>query len=442
MAFEAHRYGPFDALRLELDPRPGCLNLVLAPNGAGKSVLLRAICDLLFGIPARTPMDFRYGYSGMRLMAEAVDAAGKPFAFGRRKGMGNTLIDAAGAELPREVLRPVLGDVDQPLLERLFVLGTERLRAGGEELLASGGALGAALQAAAGGLRDAHKLRGELTELRDRLAPTRANKTRPFYQGLEGLQTAQRTLKQELWRPEEFLAQEKALAAAEAGLAAAREKGRGAAAEILRLERIRAVRPWLAAAEAARGWLAAHPDAPALGAELAPRFQTLRGQLSRAATEHEAALRRRETLAGQLASLLGAPALLAEAERIGLLAEELAGAERAERELPRLEAAQAEAAAALARLLRQLGAEVPPAEAARLIPARAELAAARQLGGAAAGLATALEEAASRQAAAGPRLEAARKALAALPPPASEDRLTALLREVREAGEPAAAAAA
>ncbi|WP_149538592.1 AAA family ATPase [Siccirubricoccus phaeus] len=439
---EAQRYGPFEALRLEFDPRPGCLNLVLAPNGAGKSVLLRAICNLLFGIPARTPMDFRFGYSGMRLAAEAVDAAGRPFAFGRRKGQGNTLVDAAGVELPREALRPVLGEVDQPLLERLFVLGTERLRAGGEELLASGGALGAALQAAAGGLRDAHKLRGELSELRDRLAPTRANRSRPFYQGLDGVQAAQRALKQEIWRPEDWLAQEKSLEAAEAALAEAREAGRAAAAETARLQRIRAARPWLAAAEAARAWLAAHPDAPVLGADLAPRFQALRGALAAAEVERKAALARQAELAGQLAALPEAPELLAAADRITLLAEELAGAERAERELPRLEAAQDAAAAEVAHLLRQLGAALPQAEAARLVPPRAELVAARQACGAAAGLATALAEAATRQAEAAQRLEAARKAVAALPEAAAEDRLPALLREIREAGEPAAAVAA
>src|SRR4051812_33200414 len=158
-AFELQRYGPFERQRLEFDPRPGCLNLVVAPNGAGKTVLLRAICDLLFGIHPQTAMGFRHGYASMRLMAEAVDPAGRPFRFGRRKGQGNTLIDAAGAELPRETLARVLGPVDQPLLERLFVLGTERLRQGGEELLHSGGALGEALQAAAGGLREAHKVK-------------------------------------------------------------------------------------------------------------------------------------------------------------------------------------------------------------------------------------------------------------------------------------------
>ena len=55
------RYGPFETLHLPFDPAPGRLNLIVAPNGYGKSVIRTAISDLLFGIHARTPMDFRFG---------------------------------------------------------------------------------------------------------------------------------------------------------------------------------------------------------------------------------------------------------------------------------------------------------------------------------------------------------------------------------------------
>ena len=82
-----------------LGPGPGRLNRGLGPNGAGKSVLRRAFCDLLFGIPAQTPMGFRFDYPRMRLRAEGLGSDGAPLRFGRRKGQGNTLVDAADAPL-------------------------------------------------------------------------------------------------------------------------------------------------------------------------------------------------------------------------------------------------------------------------------------------------------------------------------------------------------
>jgi len=63
------RYGPFEETALVFDPVPGRINLVLAPNGAGKSVLRQAFHDLLFGIGGQTPMGFRHGYPGMQIAA-------------------------------------------------------------------------------------------------------------------------------------------------------------------------------------------------------------------------------------------------------------------------------------------------------------------------------------------------------------------------------------
>ena len=72
----------------------------MALNRAGKSIIRQAFGDLLFGIHGQIPMGFRFGYNGMKLMAEAIGPDRAPFNFGRRKGQGNTLIDADGTPLP------------------------------------------------------------------------------------------------------------------------------------------------------------------------------------------------------------------------------------------------------------------------------------------------------------------------------------------------------
>src|ERR1700727_1105715 len=94
-----NRYGNFDNERMTFDARPGVLNLLLAPNGSGKSVLRSAFCDLLFGISGQTPMGFRFGYAGMRISADAIATDGERLTFGRRKGQGNTLVDGDGNTL-------------------------------------------------------------------------------------------------------------------------------------------------------------------------------------------------------------------------------------------------------------------------------------------------------------------------------------------------------
>ena len=96
LSLTLENYGIFQAQRIAFDPTPGRINLLIAPNGAGKSILRNAFCDLLFGIHGQSPMGFRYGYGRMRLMAEAIGPNGTPLVFGRRKGQGNTLIGDDG----------------------------------------------------------------------------------------------------------------------------------------------------------------------------------------------------------------------------------------------------------------------------------------------------------------------------------------------------------
>ncbi len=140
-SFTLENYGCFAQARLALDPEPGHVNLVAAPNGSGKTVLRQAFRDLLFGIPGQTKMAFLYGYQGMRLFAEGIDAAGSAFAFGRRKGIGNTLVDAAGISLDPRILAPLIGEADEALFERLFGLDSQLLRSGAEAMLDSGAPL-------------------------------------------------------------------------------------------------------------------------------------------------------------------------------------------------------------------------------------------------------------------------------------------------------------
>ena len=162
-----YRYGNYDAERISFGSAPRTVNILLAPNSAGKSVLRNAFADLLFGIHNQTPMDFRFGYSGMRVTADIVRSDGSRTTFSRRKTRGNIVTGPDDATLDPGFLQGILGGRDRKLLERLFVLDTEGLRGGAADLLESGGDVASALLAAAGGIRQARALKQTLERKRD-----------------------------------------------------------------------------------------------------------------------------------------------------------------------------------------------------------------------------------------------------------------------------------
>src|SRR4051794_29584909 len=130
-AMTLQRYGNYDFERISFSPAPGTVNLLLAPNSAGKSVLRNAVADLLFGIHNQTPMDFRFGYSGMRISADIIRTDQSQTTFSRRKTRGNVVTGADEQAMDPGFLPGILAGRDRRLLERLFVLDTEGLRQGG-----------------------------------------------------------------------------------------------------------------------------------------------------------------------------------------------------------------------------------------------------------------------------------------------------------------------
>lgn len=432
-------YGPFAEAALDLSPEPGCVNLVLAPNGAGKSVLRAAFGDLLFGIGMQTPMGFRHGYGGMQIAAEGVAPDGRRFAFLRRKGKGaGPLLGPDEAPLDPTLLPGLLGGADRPLLERLFALDTALLRAGGAGLLASGGALAEALLQAAGGLRPAQRLGQDIAAARDRLAPTRKASQRPFYEALDQLKSAKDALRGTLLRPAQWRERERVLEEATQRLEAARAAAAEAGATLRRLERVRRLAPALRRHAAAEAWLAAHPGAPLLPADLAGRIQEAREQAAQAERSAGEAARQQQSLAADAEALAPARPWLARAARIAALREAAGAASRAREELPALAQERHDTERQIEDRLDALGFAGGVAGAASLLPAPGLLEKARRLLAEHAPLAEAEREAPRRLERLRAACAEAEAALAALPPPRDASALEGLLAAIRAEGEPAA----
>jgi uncharacterized protein YhaN len=159
------RYGRFTDTVLNFGPAPGDgpdLHIIHGPNEAGKSTLLSAWLDLLFQIPARSPMDFLHDYSTMRIGAElAID--GQPHQVVRVKATKAPLLDSHGNPLPEALLQGGLRGLNRDSYAAMFSLNGQTLIEGGESILASKGDLGQLLFSASAGLAD---LTGRLDGLR------------------------------------------------------------------------------------------------------------------------------------------------------------------------------------------------------------------------------------------------------------------------------------
>lgn len=152
-------FGPFTDLQLSFPATGGDLHVIYGENEAGKSSLLRAIRDLLFGIHGQSPDNFLHDYKNLRLLGEIGNRSGDRLIFQRRKGNKNTLLDEAGNPLADTALLPFLGGVSQSYFSTMFGLGSSELRDGAQQLLKGEGEIGSALfSASLGGTPVQHVL--------------------------------------------------------------------------------------------------------------------------------------------------------------------------------------------------------------------------------------------------------------------------------------------
>ncbi|CAN7689170.1 AAA family ATPase [Rhizobium sp. LjRoot258] len=167
--------------------RNATLHLIYGPNEAGKSSALRSMSDLLFGFPHVARDDHLHDATTLRVGALLSSRNGSELAFRRRRGRKNTLLDNSDDErsLPEDALQPFLGPVDRTVFERAFGLDSDRLRAGGVEMLEHDGEIGSLLFSAASGLTGLSSLRVSLDAEAENIFAQRRSKERLFYQALD-----------------------------------------------------------------------------------------------------------------------------------------------------------------------------------------------------------------------------------------------------------------
>lgn len=373
------RYGALTGRELAFRP-DARLHVVFGRNEAGKTSILSAISDLLFGFPKAKGQDFLHEASTLRICAEIRAKDGATLSFRRRRGNKNTLLsdDEAETALREDALAPFLGSLSREVFERAFGLDSGRLRAGAKEMLKSEGELGSLLFAAATGLVGLSTLKQNLDSQADRIFAPRASKERLFYQILARHDEARRTERESELRATDWKALLASIDELKARQEAVRDKRVAARKRLNRLQMLRQLQPLVSEIDLDLGRLVAFADLadvpPGTSVELSKRLAEA-GQGAEAVTAAELQIEKaKETLA----RIHVDEALSREKDAVYALFAQSGDYAAKQRDLPRIEAERDDYASEIVELARRLG--LPAAdEMERVQPSDAMLSQAREL---------------------------------------------------------------
>jgi chromosome segregation protein len=372
MRFEAlvlDRYGHFTDKCLDLSGHDIRLHIVHGRNEAGKSTILAAIADLLFGFPARTGFNFLHDYESLRLSGTIVSRNGEKLGFKRRKGNARTLRSEADQVLPECTLLPFLGGADRAVFERMFGLDHQRLRDSGRRMMEADGDLGRSLFEAGSGLDGVDQVLGDLEGEIDLIGrPERKSSKKRLWAAADCFIESQRAKRDSALRREEFETAERTLVQAiEAKtrindeLASIRERRN-------RLERSRRTGRILIEIDRLEHELAKIAEVP----DLPPTFEDARRESARklASAEHglELAQTAREVAARELDSIPAERIFTPFASEIAALQDRLGEYTKGIEDEPKLARDIARYDDEIARHVTELGLGFDPAGAEALMP--------------------------------------------------------------------------
>ena len=203
LALELRAFGRFTDAKLDFSE--GGFHVIHGANEAGKSTAMRALTDLLFGIPNRTSDDFLHEARKLRIGGELLSANGARLAVLRRKGNSRTLLDPAGQDLDDAALTPFLGAATRETFETIFRLDHPGLVAGGADLLEGRGNLAQSLFQAAAGITGLRRALSALEEEAGDLFKPNASRPR-VNRALTDYENARRVSRDAALRPAEWSA--------------------------------------------------------------------------------------------------------------------------------------------------------------------------------------------------------------------------------------------
>lgn len=436
-------FGPFTDATLDFAASPAHLHLIYGPNEAGKSAALRAMTDLRFGIPLRSPDDFLHPSNRLRIAGVFTDDGGEPVGLVRRKGRGQTLSRfnvATGQPDPGPVSREhelaLTGGLERSEFEAMFGLNHLRLRDGGNLLLKGEGELGSALFEASAGTRGIAALLAALDDdAKVLFNPHARTQNAVINEARRQFDEHRRILREAQTRPADWQALHRAHEAAKDALSEAE-----GALEALRrreneLTELRTVEPLLREHDRTLAELEALADVPNLAEDARPQRQAAEQALRRAQQDLEEAGNELARCAAALGALVIEPLVLEHSDAIERLAAGVEGAARGRIEVQQQQTLIVRIESELAVSAARLATGHEPDEILRAVPSSADRVAldghllqSSRLGERLDGLrqrAQALDEA----------LKPEEEQAPALPDPAARQALAVALRDAQSLGD-------
>ena len=448
------RYGRFTDHGLDFGPAPPDgpdLHIVYGPNEAGKSTLLNAWLDLVYGIEERSRYDFLHPKPALRVAAR-IEIAGRVHEIARIKRRTATLIGPDGDALEEGLLAGALSGVGREAYRAMFSLDDATIESGGEAILESRGELGEMLFAASAGTAALGARLRAMAEEADAFHRPKAKKSELARLKAELAEIAAERRALDVSAPEQarLVAARKAAVEAEAAEHTARAEAEARLETARRRLAALGPRDRLARLRAERDALPDHPAAPARWAGDLPRLMRAETAVQTRRAELEA---RRARIEAALATIPEDPAILDCADRLDALATAPGGGSSpearfatAEEDLPARRAERAALRRDCAALAARLGAPGDAAPETLLLPgptvARLRALIERRSGLEAAAAAARHEAAEAEAVHARAAAAAADPAAPAPPPPGAVEALAAARAAAQGGGHDSRSAAA
>jgi uncharacterized protein YhaN len=234
------RYGRFENCELDFTCRGPDLHVIYGPNEAGKSTSLSAVSDLLFGFPTRSPYNFLFDYSLLRVGA-VLEGDDRMLACRRRKSGAGTLIDVHDRPIPDADLLSMLRGQTRDTFRLSFSLDQEALREGGHAIVKAKDDVGQALFAAGSGLTGISEQLKRIELEADAIWGRKPKGSRAYTQAERELGASLKTVREASVKPKAWIDAKRAKDEAKQRSDALEEQRKALLVENQQLQRVRRV---------------------------------------------------------------------------------------------------------------------------------------------------------------------------------------------------------